>query len=50
MELCQRILDGNWMPVDWATSAAIHIFEEKGDIMSMYRCVKLLEHAVTVVE
>ena len=25
MEHCQRILDGKGMPVDWATSVAIHL-------------------------
>ena len=29
MELCQRILDGNWIPADWATSVAIPILKEK---------------------
>ena len=29
MELCERILDGKGMPVDWATSVAISILKEK---------------------
>ena len=28
MELCQRILDGNGMQEDWATSVAINILKE----------------------
>ena len=40
------------MPEDWATRVAITIFKGKGDIMncSMYRGVKLLEHAMNIVE
>ena len=33
MVIWQRILDGNKMPADWATSVAICIFNGKGDIM-----------------
>ena len=52
MELCHRILDEKVTPEDWATSAAIHIFEGKGYIMNcgMCRGVKLLEHAMKIVE
>ena len=52
IELCQGILDGKGMPKDWATSVAIPIFIEKGDIMNcgMYIGVKLLEHAKKIVE
>ena len=51
MELCHRILDRKGMPEDWATSVAIPIFKEKGDIMScgIYRGVKLLDHAMKIV-
>ena len=40
------------MPEDWATSVAISISKGKGDIMKcgMYRGVKLLEHALKIVE
>ena len=52
MELCHRILDRKVMPEDWATSVVIPIFEGKGDIKNcdMYRGVKLLEHAIKIVE
>ena len=52
IEHCQRILDGKGMPANSATSVVILIFKGKGDIIdcSMYRCVKLLEHAMQIVE
>ena len=52
MQLCQRILDEKGMIADWVTSVAIPILGGKGDIMncSMYRGVKLLEHAMKIVE
>ena len=52
MELCQRVLDGREMPDEWKTSAIVPIFKGKGDVMSCgsYRGVKLLEHAMKIVE
>ena len=52
MELCQGVLDGRGMPNDWALSVVIPIFKGKGDAMSCgaYRGVKLLEHAMKIVE
>ena len=53
MEHCQRILDVKGMPAaDWATSVTIPIFKGKGDIINcgMYSGVKLLEHAIKIVE
>ena len=52
MELCQRVLDGKGMPDDWALSVVIPIFKGKGDATSCgaYRGVKLLEHAMKIVE
>ena len=52
MELCHRILDGKGMPEDRATCVAIPIYKEKEDIMNcgMHRGVKLLEHAMKIVE
>ena len=40
------------MSGDCATSAAFPIYEGKGDIMNcgMYRSIKLLEHAIKIVE
>ena len=52
IELCQRVLDGRGMPDEWKTSVIVPIFKGKGDLMSCgsYREVKLLEHAVKLVE
>ena len=49
MELCQHVLDGGGMPDEWITSV---IVQGKGDVMSCgsYRGVKLLEHAMKIVE
>ena len=51
-KLCQDILEGKGMPVDWALSTVVPIFKGKGDAMSCdaYRGVKLLEHAMKIVE
>ena len=52
MELCQRVLDGRGIPDEWKTSVIVPIFKGKGDVMSCrsYRGVKLLEHAMKIVE
>ena len=52
MEPCQRVLDGIEMPDKWKTNMIVPIFEEKGNVMSCgsYRGVKLLEHAMKIVE
>ena len=52
MELCQRVLDGRGMPDEWKTNVIIPIFKGKGNVMSCgsYRGVKLLEHAMKIVE
>ena len=52
MELCQRVLDGRGMPDECETSVIVPIFKGKGDVMScgLYRGVKLLEHAMKIVE
>ena len=52
MELYQRALGGRGMPGEWKTSVVMPIFEEKGGVMSCgsYRAVKLLEHAMKIVE
>ena len=40
------------MPDEWKTSVIAPIFEGKGDVMSCesYRVVKLLEHAMKIVD
>ena len=52
IELCQQVLDGRGMPEDWKMSLVIPIFKGKGNLMSCeaYRGVKLLEHALKIVE
>jgi hypothetical protein len=52
VKLCQGVLNGNGMPDDWAMSVIVPIFKGKGDAMSCgsYRGVKLLEHAMKIVE
>lgn len=51
-KLCQNVLDGGGMPEEWKTSVVVPIFKGKGDAMSCgsYRGVKLLEHAMKIVE
>ena len=52
IKLCQRVLDGRVMPDEWKTNEIAPIFKEKGELMSCgsYRGVKLLEHAMRIVE
>ena len=52
VELCQLLLDGKGMLNRWQTSVLVPIFKEKGDVRSCntYREVKLLEHAIKIVE
>ena len=52
LELAQSVIDGNGIPDDWKCSVMVPIFKGKGDTMSCgsYRGVKLLEHAMKVVE
>ena len=51
-KLCQRVLDGKGMPEEWKTSVVVPICKEKGDVIDCgaYRGVKLLEHAMRIVE
>ena len=52
MDLCQRVMNNIGMPDEWKTSVIVPIFKEKGDVMNCgsYRGVKLLEHAIKIVE
>ena len=52
VELCQRVIDGKEMPDEWQTSVLVPIFKGKGDVRNCntYRGVKLLEHAMKIVE
>ena len=52
-KLCQRVLDGEGMPEEWKTMPeVVPIFKGKGEVMDCgaYRGVKLLEHAMKIVE
>ena len=51
-KLSQRVLDGEGMPEEWKTSVVVPIFKRKMDVMDCgtYRGVKLLEHAMKIVE
>ena len=51
-EICQRVLSGFRMPIEWALSIVVTIFKGKGDIRncSCYRGAKLHEHGMKVVE
>ena len=51
-KLCQGVLDRKGMPEEWKTSVVVPIFKGKGDVMDCgaYRGVKLLEHAMKIVE
>ena len=51
-EICQKVLDGFYMPAKWALSIVVPIFKRKGDIRNCcyYGALKLLEHGMKVVE
>ena len=51
-EVCQRFLDGLGMPVEWALSIVVPIFEGTGNIWkcSCYRAVRLLQHGMKAVK
>ena len=46
------MLDGKGMPDEWQTSVLVPIFKGKGDVTNcnIYRGVKLIEHAIKIVE
>ena len=51
-EICQYVLDGFLMPVEWALSIVVPIFKGQGDIrnFSCYRALTFHEHSMKVVE
>ncbi|MBJ5627083.1 hypothetical protein JGG67_22950 [Salmonella enterica subsp. enterica serovar Derby] len=51
-DLSNRIIDEGRIPGDWGKSVIIPIYKGKGDPLECgsYRAVKLLEHAMKVVE
>ena len=51
-EICQMVLDGFGMPVEWALRIVVSIFNGRGDIRncSCYRALKLLVHSMKVAE
>ena len=50
-EICQRVLDGFGIPVEWSLSIVVPIFNGSGDIgnCSCCRAVKLFGHGMKVV-
>ena len=52
LDLCNGIVTEGWMPEDWKSSVVLPIYKGKGDPMECgsYRGIKLLEHAIKVVE
>ena len=51
-DLCNAILVEGKIPSDWKESILVPVFKGKGDPMECgsYRAIKLLEHAMKVVE
>ena len=51
-EICQRVLDGFGMPVEWTLCILVPIFKGKGDVRnsSCYGVVRLLGCGMKVVE
>ena len=50
IKLCLRVLDGKGMPNEWQTSVLVPIFKRDVRNCNTYREVKLLEHAIKIVE
>ena len=52
MDLCNGIVKEGCIPEDWKSSVILPIYKGKGDPMERgsYRGIKLLEHAMKVVE
>jgi len=52
LDLCNGIVKEGCIPEDWKSSVVLPIYKGKGDTMECgsYRGIKLLEHAMKVVE
>ena len=52
LDLCHRIVKEGSIPGDWKSSVVLPIYKGKGDPLECgsYRGIKLLEHAIKVVE
>jgi len=52
LDLCKGIVKGGCMPEDWKSSVVLPIYKGKGHPVECgsYRGIKLLEHAMKVVE
>ena len=52
LDLCNGIVKEGSIPEDWKSSVVLQIYKGKGDPMQCgsYRGIKLLEHAMKVVE
>jgi hypothetical protein len=51
-KIANRVLDGEGIPDEWRCSVLVPLYKGKGDVWDCgaYRGVKLLEHAMKVVE
>jgi hypothetical protein len=51
-KIANRVLDGEGIPDEWSCSVLVPLYKGKGDVRDCgaYRGVKLLEHAMKVVE
>jgi hypothetical protein len=51
-KIADRVLDGEGMPDEWRCSVLVPLYKRKGDVRDCgaYRGVKLLEHAMKIVE
>jgi len=52
LDLCNGIVKGCCIPEDWKSSVVLPVYKRKGDPVKYgsYRGIKLLEHAMNVVE
>jgi len=52
LDLCNGIVNEGYIPENWNSSMVLPIYKGKGDPMECgsYRLIKLLEHAMKVVE
>ena len=50
--ICNELLKGGSMPLDWRDSVLVPLYKDKGDVRECgsYRGVKLLEHGMKVLE
>ena len=51
-DVCNAVVKDGKIPEDWSRSWMVNVYKEKGDVLACgsYRGIKLLEHAMTVLE